>query len=143
MSSGKFTIRVYGIIFRSGSLMLSKELILGKSYVKFPGGGLEFGEGTRSALEREIFEETGWKARVKEHFYTTDFFQRSSFHPFPTQVISIYYFADIVEERVDENIEPEHELIWLPEESLSPAAVDLPIDKVVMKQLISVRQKLI
>lgn len=140
MSSGSFTIRVYGIIFRSGSLMLSKELIRGRTYVKFPGGGLEFGEGTTAALEREIYEETGLKARTREHFYTTDFFQPSSFHAVPTQVISIYYYADILEDSQDGNLETEHELIWLPEEGLSTAAVDLPIDKVVMEKLISARQ---
>jgi ADP-ribose pyrophosphatase YjhB (NUDIX family) len=57
---------------------------------KFPGGGLEFGEGTIDAIKREMMEETNTPVEVTEHFYTTDFFQASAFNPY-AQVISIYY----------------------------------------------------
>ncbi|MEO6915778.1 MAG: NUDIX domain-containing protein, partial [Chitinophagaceae bacterium] len=58
----------------------------------FPGGGLEFGEGTRDCLKREFMEEMGLDVEVKEHIYTTDFFQLSAFNA-DHQIISIYYFA--------------------------------------------------
>jgi 8-oxo-dGTP diphosphatase len=57
---------------------------------KFPGGGLEIGEGTVDCLKRELMEELRAEIEVNEHIYTTDFFQPSAFDA-NTQVLSIYY----------------------------------------------------
>ena len=54
-----FNIRVYGLILESGSILLSKELIMGEEVFKFPGGGLEYGEGLIDGLNREFEEEMG------------------------------------------------------------------------------------
>jgi len=75
---------------------VSDEFIRGNYYTKFPGGGLEFGEGTRKCLEREFMEEMSLKVDVKEHLYTTDFFQMSAFNP-EHQIISIYYKVEPME----------------------------------------------
>jgi 8-oxo-dGTP diphosphatase len=86
-----FNVRVYGILFdENQNVLVSDELIHGKYITKFPGGGLEFGEGTIDAIKREMMEETNTKMEVLGHFYTTDFFQASAFNPH-AQVISIYY----------------------------------------------------
>ena len=88
-----FNVRVYGILIdpeASGKLLICDELIHGKYITKFPGGGLEFGEGTIDAIKREMMEETNTEVEVTGHFYTTDFFQVSAFNPH-AQVISIYY----------------------------------------------------
>lgn len=88
-----FNVRVYGILLGTeGQILISDEFIRGAYYTKFPGGGLEFGEGTRDCLKREFMEETGLDVRVTDHIYTTDFFQLSAFNP-GHQIISIYYFA--------------------------------------------------
>jgi 8-oxo-dGTP diphosphatase len=43
-----FTIRVYGILLNTNKqVLVSDEHIRGNYYTKFPGGGLELGEGTR------------------------------------------------------------------------------------------------
>ena len=56
----RFNIRVYGILINDqNQVLVSDELIRGKHYTKFPGGGLEYGEGTRDCLKREFLEETG------------------------------------------------------------------------------------
>jgi len=93
-----FNIRVYGILQNvEGDVLVSDELIRGNQYTKFPGGGLEFGEGTRDCLKREFLEEMQLNVLVKEHIYTTDFFQMSAFNP-EHQIISIYYRVEALEE---------------------------------------------
>ncbi len=92
-----FTIRVYGILLNEHKqVLVSDELIRGMRITKFPGGGLEFGEGTRDCLKREFMEEMNLNVKVGEHIYTTDFFQISAFNN-KDQIISIYYFAEALE----------------------------------------------
>jgi 8-oxo-dGTP diphosphatase len=87
-----FTIRVYGICISNEMVLVSDEYIYGMYVTKFPGGGLQFGEGTIDCLKREMIEETFQEVEVLEHFYTTDFFQASAFDP-TKQVMSIYYLC--------------------------------------------------
>ena len=93
-----FNIRVYGILINDKKqILVADEYIRGGLYTKFPGGGLEFGEGTRDCLKRELKEELGIEAEIGDHIYTTDYFQMSAFRP-GDQIISIYYFARQLEE---------------------------------------------
>lgn len=86
-----FVVRVYGIFYDpERGVLVSDELIYNQKITKFPGGGLEFGEGTKACLEREMLEETQTKFEIIEHFYTTDFFAPSAFND-QIQVLSIYY----------------------------------------------------
>lgn len=143
-----FNIRVYGILISDDNkVLVSDEFIRGNYYTKFPGGGLEFGEGTRECLAREFMEEMNLKVRVGEHLYTTDFFQMSAFNP-EHQIVSIYYKVHPLEEikvplrekqfDFDEqqmgvyHATGETETFrMIPIESFSEASVHLPIDKVV------------
>ncbi len=86
-----FTIRVYGLLLEQGHVLVSDELIKGRPITKFPGGGLEYGEGLKDCLVREVREEIGIEAMDVQHFYTTDFFQQSAFHTTPMQVVSVYF----------------------------------------------------
>lgn len=89
---------MYGILVNDNmQVLVSDELIRGSYYTKFPGGGLEYGEGTRDCLKREFLEEMNLQVEVGEHLYTTDFFQLSAFHP-DHQIISIYYLVKPLEE---------------------------------------------
>ena len=93
-----FNVRVYGILMDSKKrVLVSDEFIRGNYFTKFPGGGLEFGEGTRDCLKREFKEEMDLEVEVGEHLYTTDFFQMSAFRP-DQQILSIYYMAKALEE---------------------------------------------
>ena len=92
-----FTIRVYGILLSEAKqVLVSDEYIRGNYYTKFPGGGLEPGEGTRDCLKREFMEEMNLNVETGDHIYTTDFFQMSAFNP-ADQILSIYYFAKAME----------------------------------------------
>src|SRR5690606_27435669 len=86
----RFNIRIYGLwINEQQAVLLSRELINGHTITKFPGGGLEWGEGTLDGLAREWKEELGIPISIVSHYYTTDFFQPSAYDN--SQVISIYY----------------------------------------------------
>lgn len=86
-----FTIRVYGIYLTNDQkILVSKEKIDSNWYTKFPGGGLEFGEGPIDCLKREFMEEMGQTITILGHFHTTDIFVQSKFNP-KKQVLAIYY----------------------------------------------------
>jgi len=139
-----FNVRVYGLLIREGKVLISDELIHGKNITKFPGGGLEFGEGTLDAIKREMMEETNTPIEIVRHFYTTDFFQASAFNP-NSQVISIYYiikntsplathvtdisfnFTEIKEGAIS--------FRWLDIQSISEKDFTFPIDKKVASLL--------
>lgn len=143
-----FSIRVYGILINSyKQVLVSDELIRGMFITKFPGGGLELGEGTRDCLKREFMEEMNLQVAIGDHIYTTDFYQMSAFDN-SKQIISIYYFAMALEEikaplRESEFDFDEQQLRIYKEtgetetfrfvdwEKFSAASVTLPIDKVV------------
>ena len=87
------SIRVYGILLNeTRQVLVSDEYIRGNYYTKFPGGGLEIGEGTRDCLRREFKEEMNLSVEVGDHIYTTDFYQQSAFNV-DHQILSIYYYV--------------------------------------------------
>lgn len=93
---GNFTIRIYGLVVNEQKeLLISDEYVLSTKMTKFPGGGLEFGEGPIDCLIREFKEECeGQEIENLRHFYTTDFYQKALFYE-NTQLLSIYYLVDL------------------------------------------------
>ena len=89
-----FNLRVYALIIERDSILVSRELIGGKYLYKFPGGGLQYGEGLIEGLQRESMEEMNQNLKNIKHFYTTDFFQQSQFDS-KDQLIAIYYKAKL------------------------------------------------
>jgi ADP-ribose pyrophosphatase YjhB (NUDIX family) len=145
------TVRVYGVLIDpSYGLLISDEFIRGDFFTKLPGGGLEFGEGTRDCLVREFKEETGLDITVGDHIYTTDFYQPSAFKA-GDQILSIYYYVQAMSleplqtratafdfspnEIADKNGQAEHTR-WIPLKMLSEEAMSLPIDKIVVATLL-------
>ena len=132
-----FNIRVYGLILESGSILLSKELIKGEEVFKFPGGGLEYGEGLIDGLNREFVEEMGQRIYNVKHYYTTDFFQRSSFK-LTDQLISIYYTGKLKHKVVNKINKPKKEqpvFIWEKLERLNEVKFKFPIDQLIINKL--------
>jgi 8-oxo-dGTP diphosphatase len=87
-----FNVRVYGLLINANhQVLISDEQSGGRTFSKFPGGGLELGEGLADALKREFMEECNAEIEVLEHLYTTDFYEQSSFND--SQILSIYYFV--------------------------------------------------
>lgn len=93
----EFTIRVYALIINDrNEVLVTDEFQLGMKMTKFPGGGMQFGEGTIDCLKREMKEECNQKITDVQHFYTTDFYQKALFWE-NHQLISIYYLAKLQE----------------------------------------------
>jgi 8-oxo-dGTP diphosphatase len=94
----KYTLRVYALIINEQKeILLSDEYQLDMKMVKFPGGGMEYGEGTIDCLQREAMEEFGQPLVNIRHYYTTDYYQPALFHK-DHQLVSIYYLAGFSEE---------------------------------------------
>ena len=147
MAAQLFNVRVYGLLIDDQRrVLVSDEYIRGSYITKFPGGGLEFGEGTRECLRREFKEEMNLEVSIDDHLYTTDFFQMSAFNP-EHQIISIYYYVTALEPiRVPLRDKPfqfdEQQMTvyratgetetfrFIPWEEFSADQLTLPIDKV-------------
>ena len=142
----KFTIRAYAIIINDKSeVLLSDEFVFGMRITKFPGGGVELGEGILDGLHREAMEELGQDIEILEHFYTTDFFQQGYFRN-DVQVVSVYYLAKLIEPPrfkistksfdYEKEIEGAQSFRWFAIKELKAEEITLPIDKVVAHILI-------
>ncbi len=85
-----FNVRVYGLLINDkNEILISDEEENGLQFSKFPGGGLENGEGLLEGLKREFAEECSTDIEITDHFYTTDFYVKSVFDD--SQVIAVYY----------------------------------------------------
>jgi 8-oxo-dGTP diphosphatase len=148
--SGNFIIRVYGIVFNDkNEVLLTDEFQLGMKMTKFPGGGLQFGEGTTECLVREFKEEcNGQELENIRHYYTTDYFQKALFFE-NHQLISIYYLTDLImplrfkiSEKPFDFEKPENgsqSFRWANLTETTYDELSFPIDKVVFQQLIQDR----
>ncbi len=145
MAINKFNLRVYGILINEQQqVLVSDEWIKGHKITKFPGGGLEFGEGTLECIKREFMEETNNTVEVIGHFYTTDYFQVSAYNA-NHQIISIYYLVKPVgrfelsttEKLFDFDTTQAHaqNFRWIPLSSISEVDFTLAIDKIVGRKL--------
>ena len=132
-----FNIRVYALILHKKNILLSRELIQNQLIYKFPGGGVELGEGIVDALQREAKEEMGQHLNQITHFYTTDFFQRSSYDP-SEQLISVYFKASLSEDihnRLEIPIKDQPVFEWKRLNDLNEEDLHFPIDQKVLKMI--------
>jgi len=138
---GRFNVRVYGLWLNEDatSVLISEEMIRGARISKFPGGGLEWGEGLTDALKREWKEELNADIQVLRHFYTTDFFQPSAFDD--SQVISIYYLVRPLVEIVLPYANEREYFYFTPIDNSLPERISLPIDKKIAGMLLNNNKK--
>jgi 8-oxo-dGTP diphosphatase len=138
-----FNVRVYAIIVHQNSVLVTDESYDNWHLTKFPGGGLEFGEGTIECIKRELWEELGAHTSTVEHFYTTDFFQASALNP-KVQILSIYFKVEL--ERIQDIPVKEKPFDfgqntvkqcfrWVSFESIVENTLTLPVDQHVAMKL--------
>ena len=141
-----FNVRVYGLLINEhNEVLLSDEQEHGMQFTKFPGGGLEPGEGLLDGLKREFMEECNLKVQITDHFYTTDFFVKSAFND--SQIISVYYKVKntepvnlIIKTKVFD-FDGEGDVLqafrWVKLEELKLAEFPFPTDQHVVKLLLN------
>jgi 8-oxo-dGTP diphosphatase len=149
-SDQKFNIRVYGLLIVNNCVLVSDEFLWGKSLTKFPGGGLEWGEGTIACVKREFKEELGLDIENEKLFYVTDFFQESVLDK-NQQIISFYYFVSStkhshIEVKHTPHAHPVMEhgsqvFRWVELTEINAEDFYFPIDKIVVKQLHKLYQR--
>lgn len=140
-----FNVRAYGLYVKDDSILVTDEFRMGMRMTKFPGGGLEFGEGLLDCIRRECVEEFGQEFHVLSHFYTTDFFQASAFNS-KQQLISVYYLVEPVGElkcpvtKVAFSFEHEAEgaqcFRFIPFDKLNENDLTFPVDRHVARLLL-------
>ncbi|WP_069657782.1 NUDIX domain-containing protein [Arcticibacter eurypsychrophilus] len=139
-----FNVRVYGLLINEqNQILISDEEHQTVRFSKFPGGGLEYGEGLTDALKREFMEECETEIDVLDHVYTTDFFEKSSFNE--SQIISIYYLVKPVQplnclistSAFDFSRQAliKQSFRWIPIENLSEDDVTFLTDKIAIQKL--------
>lgn len=139
---GHFNIRVYAIILNErDEVLLSDERRNGFSFTKFPGGGLEWGEGTADCLIRELQEELGLDAEPGVLYYVNEFFQESRFHK-DHQLISFYYLVkniDLDAIPATDHYYPLQEegekFRWVNRKEIDTEELTFPVDKIVGEKL--------
>lgn len=140
----KFNLRVYGLLINDlNEVLVSDECRNGFSFTKFPGGGMEFGEGFTEALIREFREELAIEIEVGDLFYFNDFFQASVFNP-KDQLFSFYYkvhyqnWRNLItgQHEVPLNVDGEKHR-WIKCDELNEAIFTFPIDKIVGLKLLN------
>ncbi len=126
----QFTLRIYGLLVsREGRLLLSEEVYQNQQFTKFPGGGLQFGEGTRAALQREFQEEFGLDLQPEAHLHTTDFFVESAFHP-GVQVVNVYYLMPKISEALFPLIGVDGQILhWVPLSNMHAGLLTFDTDR--------------
>lgn len=108
----RFNVRVYFLLIAGASdatlarsaagldpedeVLVSDEVIAGRNCTKWPGGGLEFGEGPRECALREAREELGQDIVLGPLVHATGTFVRSAWRP-EEQVLCHYYLARLEE----------------------------------------------
>ncbi len=135
----QFSVRVYALIQNShNQVLVTDEFQLGLKMTKFPGGGMQFGEGTIDCLKRELMEECNQEIDDIRHFYTTDFYQKALFWD-DHQLISIYYLAKLkgpVKFKISEKpfdfpdgVNGSQSFRWVFVDEIIPEDFTFPIDK--------------
>lgn len=83
---GRIRIRVCGLLFKAGEILLvNHKGIYGHDFWAPPGGGVEFGESLENALKREFMEECKLEVAVKGFLFGCEFLR------LPLHAIELFY----------------------------------------------------
>jgi mutator protein MutT len=137
-----FNVRVYGLLKNDREeVLITDEFRFNHAFTKFPGGGLEFGEGLADGLKREFLEELSLEIEVGELFFVNDFYQESAFNP--NHQLLIFYFWVNCKNWQEISVNREKQILsqdaemprWIALKDISAEAMTFPVDKKVAEKL--------
>jgi 8-oxo-dGTP pyrophosphatase MutT (NUDIX family) len=137
-----FNIRVYALVVKNNRLLISEEQHGGFFLRKFPGGGLQFGEGVLQALHRELKEELDADVDSASLLCVTEDFV-VSFLNNKQQVIGVHYLVDLKQDYSDEFLNNNHleienghiQFKWVSIDSLTAEDFTSSVDKSAFEKL--------
>ncbi len=137
----RFNLRVYALIINEfDEILLSDECRFGTFFTKFPGGGVEAGEGIKDALFRELQEELGLVQTTADFFYVNEFHQLSAFDQ--SNLVAFYYLIKLKRNVLlfDEKYqipfsEEQEKQRWVRLQELETTTLTFPIDQMVLEKL--------
>ena len=135
-----FNVRTYGVLLSKdlNQVLLVEEMIEGRRLLKFPGGGIELGEGPAEALKREFKEELEFSVEVESVFYVSPNFHVSYFRP--QQFLGLYWrlrWSDLNQVPTSQN--PNIKAHWKNISALRPEELTHPLDQEVVRHLLSLK----
>jgi 8-oxo-dGTP diphosphatase len=139
----RFNLRVYALITNEfNEILVSNEYRFGKFFTKFPGGGVEDGEGILAALKRELSEELNLtEYALPQFFYFNEFHQVSAFDN--SNLVAFYYLVSIQKIQVTLSSEPyeipfieeQEKQRWVALSELETSDLTFPIDRIVLEKI--------
>ncbi len=142
-----FDLRLYGFIINEvNGVLVSDECKNGIFFTKFPGGGVEFGEGIEAALKREFIEELAVTISEAEPFYFTDFYSLSPFEQ-NCQLVAFYYLVELESMRIEVSnhsfpfYEEGEKQRWVSIQKLNEEEITFEHDRIAFEKLRSWAQK--
>jgi len=87
-------VDVRGVVFRDGQILLVKELSDG--LWTLPGGWADVTDSPREAVEREVWEETGYRTRAAKLLAAYDREKQGHTPPYPYHVYKLFFRCDLI-----------------------------------------------
>ncbi len=86
-------VDVRGVVFKDNKILLVKEKIDGGWTL--PGGWADSNESPAEAIEREVFEESGFKVKTEKVFAVYDRAKQGHYPPFPFHIYKIFFLCSL------------------------------------------------
>ena len=135
----RYTHRIYGFLERpTGEVLVALERFRDRPLIKYPGGGLEWGESHAECLIREFQEELNLDIRVGDCVFFNDFPVISAFDT-DIFVQAFFYRVEALDDLALETLdvvdtwalplENGEQFKWVKLEDLDPARFTFPIEQ--------------
>jgi len=93
MTPQSFNIKVFGLLIKDDSVLVSDELTGNGAITTFPGDKLELGESIEECLIRSFEEAMDTEIKINKLFYVNDFYQASPVDA-REQIVNIYFIIE-------------------------------------------------
>ena len=90
----RFSCRIYGVLRDGDKVLLTRSRFKDRTFVNFPGGGVDIEEAPGEALLREFREETGLVIKPVRTLYSSESSHLST--QAPIQIVSAYWLVERV-----------------------------------------------